>query len=140
MTTQKFTFSLEDMDTIRQKISRDTTYRTNSRTNPITGYPGADPQDIGHLMNHYADQIMFSRNTLEPVELAAMAHRRLMEIMPYSHDNFPTAIELLNHILIEYGFSPVSFPDNLSAYREAFILSEQTKDIEPFAKYIKSLL
>ncbi|MCI9388546.1 MAG: Fic family protein [Lachnospiraceae bacterium] len=39
------------------------------------------------LMAHLTDQILSSRSTLHPIELAAMAHKRLVDIHPFIDGN-----------------------------------------------------
>ena len=39
------------------------------------------------LMAHLTDQILSSQSTLHPIELAAMAHKRLVDIHPFIDGN-----------------------------------------------------
>ena len=41
------------------------------------------PDEVPHLMAHLVDQLSSSRTTLHPIELAAMAHKRLVDIHPF---------------------------------------------------------
>ena len=42
---------------------------------------------VPRLMAHLTDQILSSRSTLHPIELAAMAHKRLVDIHPFIDGN-----------------------------------------------------
>lgn len=66
---------------------------------------GAAPVDIPRLMDHLVEQILSSRFTLTPPELAAMAGRRLLEILPFDSKNEETAAALKKLILDAYGCS-----------------------------------
>lgn len=61
-------------------------------------------------MKHLADQIHSSRSTLHPIELAAMAHKRLVDIHPFVDGNGRTARLLMNLILVNVGYGVVSIP------------------------------
>ena len=52
-----------------------------------TEYVPPAPDEIPRLMTHLSDQILSSRSTLHPIELAAMAHKRLVDIHPFINGN-----------------------------------------------------
>lgn len=88
-------------------------------------------------MKHLADQIHFSQSTLHPVELAAMAHKRLVDIHPFIDGNGRTARLLMNLILVSRGYGVVSIPPVLrNDYISALSASRHLNDMEPFSKLI----
>jgi Fic family protein len=123
-----------------------TPYRTELLESSDTDYQPASPEDIERLMSHLADQIRFSRSTLHPIELAAMAYKRFIDIAPFSKGNEEKAEQLMNLILVRCGYSPVtmpspsSSPDQYKEYIEALTASRQTNDMEPFSKFIAGLV
>ena len=95
------------------------------------------PKDIPQLMKHLADQIHSSRSTLHPIELAAMAHKRLVDIHPFVDGNGRTARLLMNLILVNAGYGVVSIPPIWrNDYINALSASRRLNDIEPFSKLI----
>lgn len=108
------------------------------RNSPVTlsnlGYTPAQPEDIPRLMGHFTDQVASSRFSLHPIELAAMAHKRLIDIYPYEHNNEKTARLLMNLILVHNGYGIISVPP---VKRDAYFLSlsesRRLKDMEPFS-------
>lgn len=102
-----------------------------------TDYVPPAPEDIAHLMKHLADQIYSSKSTLHPIELAAMAHKRLVDIHPFIDGNGRTARLLMNLILVNAGYGVVSIPPVWrNDYINALSASRRKKDMEPFSKLI----
>lgn len=102
-----------------------------------TEYVPPSPEEIPHLMEHLVSQIHFSRNTLHPIELAAMAHKRLVDIHPFTDGNGRTARLLMNLILVNAGYGVVSIPPILrNNYINALSASRETNDMEPFSKLV----
>ena len=64
------------------------------------------PECMAALVTEMADQ----QGKLHPVELAAYAHRRLVDIHPFRDGNGRTARLLMNLILINQGYCIVSIP------------------------------
>ena len=94
-------------------------------------------RSIPQLMKHLADQIHSSRSTLHPIELAAMAHKRLVDIHPFVDGNGRTARLLMNLILVNAGYGVVSIPPIWrNDYINALSASRRLNDIEPFSKLI----
>lgn len=109
-------------------------YRTIQVTVPETGDVPPAPEEVPRLMSHLADQIHFSRSTLHPVELAAMAHKRLLDIYPFIDGNEKTALLLMNLILVHTGYGAVTItPDRQKDYISALTASRQLNDMEPFS-------
>ncbi len=122
-----------------QKVDADQAgqYRSNQVYISGTEYVPPAPDEISRLMKHLADQIHFSRSTLHPIELAAMAHKRLVDIHPFTDGNGRTARLLMNLILVHTGYGVVSIPPIWqNDYINALSASRQLNDMEPFSKLI----
>ena len=76
-----------------QKVDAEQAGRYRSIQVYISGteYIPPSAEDIPQLMKHLTDQIHSSRSTLHPIELAAMAHKRLVDIHPFVDGNGRTA-------------------------------------------------
>lgn len=95
-------------------------------------FPAAAPGDLPHLMRHFSDQILSSRFTLHPIELAAMGLKRLIDISPFESHNEETAVLLADLILVNAGFPPFFITDeNRASVTEALAVSRKTCDMEP---------
>lgn len=102
-----------------------------------TEYVPPAPDEIPRLMTHLTDQILSSRSTLHPIELAAMAHKRLVDIHPFIDGNGRTARLLMNLILVNTGYGIVSIPPVWrNDYINALSASRRLNDMEPFSKLI----
>lgn len=122
-----------------QKVDADQAdrYRTVQVCISGTEYVPPVPDDVPHLMKHLADQIRSSRSTLHPIELAAMAHKRLLDIHPFVDGNGRTARLLMNLILVNAGYGVTSIPPVLqNDYSDALSSSRQMNDIEPLSRLI----
>lgn len=85
-----------------QKVDADQAGQYRSIQVYISGteYIPPSPKDIPQLMKPLTDQIHFSHSTPHPIELAAMAHKRLVYIHPFVDGNGRTARLLMNLILV----------------------------------------
>ena len=102
-----------------------------------TEYIPPAPDEIPQLMKHLTDQIRSSLGTLHPIELAAMAHKRLVDIHPFIDGNGRTARLLMNLILVNAGYGVVSIPPIWrNDYIDALSASRRQNDMEPFCKLI----
>ena len=102
-----------------------------------TEYIPPSPEDVPQLMNHLADEIHFSRSVLHPIELASMAHKRLVDIHPFVDGNGRTARLLMNLILVNAGYGVVSIPPVWrNDYINALSAARRLNDMEPFSKLI----
>ena len=54
---------------------------------PAPGNHFPKPEDLDHLVSHFFSQLDFSRHTLHPVELAAMAYKRIVDMAPFEEKN-----------------------------------------------------
>ncbi len=122
-----------------QKVDADQSgqYRTILAFISGTDYVPPSPEEIPQFMKHLVDQIHFSQSTLHPIELAAMAHKRLVDIHPFVDGNGRTARLLMNLILMNAGYGVVSIPPVLrNDYVDALSASRRLNDMEPFSKLI----
>ncbi len=87
-------------------------YRTGSVM--ITGSSHSPPeaQEISYLMKEFVHWIKSSAKELHPVELAALAHHRLVHIHPFADGNGRTARLLMNLLLMQRGYPLVTILKN----------------------------
>lgn len=92
------------------------------RTEPLTdasGFTAAAPADLPHLMSHFFDQLMASAY-LPPIEYAAMAHKRFLDIQPWPLHNEEMAFLITGCLLLQRGVRPLILPPERRAdYEEA---------------------
>jgi Fic family protein len=95
----------------------------------VGSYIAPDWQDIEKLMN---DLILFiNKSTLNPVELAAIAHFRFEKIHPFGDGNGRIGRLLMNYILWQAGYPMLIIQyKNRKSYYKAF-----QKDENTFVKY-----
>jgi len=70
--------------------------------------PTAD--EVPAMMKAFIDELNQKSQNLHPVVLAAFAHKRLVEIHPFTDGNGRTARLLMNLILVNRGYQIVSIP------------------------------
>jgi Fic family protein len=107
----------------------------------ITGTEYVPPKaaDIPGLMMDFTDELNDERKRLHPVMLAAFAHRRLVDIHPFTDGNGRTARLLMNLILVSRGYQIVSIPPILRHdYIGALEAARSANDLagERFAMFI----
>lgn len=78
----------------------------------ITGsdYLPPIPKDVPQQMSEFVNKLNKKKDSLHPVVLAAFAHRRLVDIHPFTDGNGRTARLLMNLILVNKGYQIVSIP------------------------------
>lgn len=123
-------------DSRRMGIAADS-YRNGMPANTDYGYQPPQPEEVPRLTRHLTDQIQSSKSSLHPIELAAMAGKRLIDIQPFDTANEETAFRLMNLILVSAGYPPVSIGNvRWEAYQQALIVSRKEYDMEPFSRLI----
>lgn len=130
----------ETFDNLHSVVCGDNMYRDYETTVEITGIKAPSPVDLPHLMRHFADQIMSSRFSLNPVELAAMAHKRMIDIQPYSEGCFETAMALMNYIFACSNMPNIVIDPDDPLYHAALSSSTRTRDMEPFTKFVEGII
>ncbi|CAD6195156.1 unnamed protein product [Caenorhabditis auriculariae] len=73
---------------------------------------------------------------MDPVELAAIAHYKLVLVHPFTDGNGRTARLLLNLILMRSGFPPVILPVESRAEYYATLNVANLGDLRPFVRYV----
>jgi len=78
----------------------------------ITGTEYLPPEafEVPARMEAFISELNDKSKTLHPIVLAAFAHRRLVDIHPFTDGNGRTARLLMNLILINKGYQIVSIP------------------------------
>lgn len=107
----------------------------------ITGTEYVPPAagDVPGYMASFVEELAKRQGGLHPVEFAAYAHRRLVDIHPFQDGNGRTARLLMNLILINQGYCIISIPpvlrhDYIVALQQA--QREQNPFDEAFVKLI----
>lgn len=70
----------------------------------------ATAEDVPQMMTKLIAELNAKRDKLHPVEPAAYAHRRLVDIHPFHDGNGRTAQLLMNLILVNRGYCIVLIP------------------------------
>lgn len=131
----------EREDDSERTLQRDPAeYRQTEAGTDETGYQPPEAGELPRLMHHLEEQISFSRHTLHPVELAAMAYKRLLDISPFETGNQETACLLMNRILTHFGYQEITDPSCLGErYSRALAVSRTNRDMEQFAALVAGL-
>ncbi|ESO91747.1 hypothetical protein LOTGIDRAFT_163109 [Lottia gigantea] len=95
------------------------------------------PEDLDILMDQFLEWLNSEETlSLHPIELAALAHYKLVIIHPFYDGNGRTSRLLMNLILMQAGFPPVSIEvQDRQRYYE-FIDTANNGDIRPFIRFI----
>ena len=96
-----------------------------------------EASEISHLMDEFIgwlnSDLAFE---LHPIELAALAHYKLVTIHPFFDGNGRTSRLLMNLILMQVGFPPVIIPKEAKyKYYEALETANKG-DVRPFIRFI----
>lgn len=109
-------------------------YRTSLAKDPDADFLTPSPEDLPRLMSHLENQIHSSKSALHPIELAAMAQKRLIDIHPFEDGNEKTAEALGNLILSGSGYCPVTVPAcREKDFSDALASSRRSSDMEPLS-------
>ena len=103
----------------------------------ITGTDYLPPlaEDVPGLMDDFINELNTRKDTTHPILFAAYAHRRLVDIHPFTDGNGRTARLLMNLILVNKGYCVVSIPPIWRhKYIQALIAAQRADDPsdEPF--------
>jgi len=92
----------------------------------ITGseYMPPNPKEVPELMRAFVNELNENLSKIHTVQLAAFAHRKLVDIHPFVDGNGRAARLLMNLILIDGGYQIISMPpilrsDYINALRAA---------------------
>lgn len=97
----------------------------------ITGTEYVPPasEDVLGLMREFVAGLNAKRDSLHPVLLAAFAHRRLVDIHPFTDGNGRTARLLMNLVFVNKGYCVVSIPPILRGdYISALIAAQRAEN------------
>ena len=103
-------------------------YRTSDALPLGEGHTPPEAKDIAHFMHHFMNQLETSYIMFHPVEFAAIAYKRLLDIFPFASHNEETATLFLNLLLASEGYPVIDSPSHLDGYEKAM---EQAR-IMPF--------
>ncbi len=92
-----------------------------------TEYLPPTPDEVPAYMAEYVAEFRGKQTKLHPVLLAAWAHRRLVDIHPYTDGNGRTARLVMNLVLVNKGYCLVSIPPVL---RHSYISALQAAQRE----------
>lgn len=114
-------------------------YRTGQVFITGTEYVPPAAEDVPACMVTFVAELPQKQETMHPVEFAAYAHRRLVDIHPFQDGNGRTARLLMNLILINQGYCIVSIPpvwrhDYITALQQA--QRKRSPSDEAFVKLI----
>jgi Fic family protein len=104
-------------------------YRTHQVFITGTEYLPPEASDVSGLMETFVSDLNDKSRKLHPVMLAAFAHRRLVDIHPFTDGNGRTARLLMNLILVNKGYQIVSIPPILrTEYIGALVAAQKDKN------------
>ena len=113
------------------------TMRTTAVVPIESNYKVPSPDELEHLMNHLVDQLDSSKYALHPIELAALAHKRLLDIYPFLYGNGQVARLLMNLILIHAGYGiAIIPPEKKEEYYKALETSRKLYNPDPITNII----
>ena len=95
------------------------TYRTTTAQSLGKGHIPPAPEEIDHFMHHFMNQMETSHIMFHPVEFAAIAYKRLLDIFPFETHNEETATLFMNLLLAQEGYPVMDSPSALDGYEEA---------------------
>lgn len=95
------------------------TYRTSDISATGKDHKPPHPEEIEHFMNHFIGQLETSIALFHPVEFAAIAYKRFLDLSPFTSHNEETAALFLNVLLSSAGYPIIQNPVFLPGYAEA---------------------
>lgn len=81
------------------------------------GHKPPEASELHHFMGHFINQMLTSRPMFHPVEFAAIAYKRLLDIYPFDTCNEEVAALFMNLLLSASGYPVVTIP---AAYTEEY--------------------
>ena len=103
-----------------------------------TEYLPPSAEEVPQLMKEFIENINL-KDSLHPIEFAALLHKGLVDIHPFIDGNGRTARLLMNLVLVSEGYGVALIPPVLRReYIDSLIISQREKnsDVEPFIKLI----
>lgn len=88
----------------------------------------------------YFYQELLTKNTHNPLELAAWTHAEFVRIHPFLDGNGRTSRLIMNYQLMYHGFLPINILTNDRVrYYECLDIYASTYDLQPFADFVAEL-
>lgn len=115
------------------------TYRQESALPCGKGHKPPKASDIDHFMEHFINQMLTSRPMFHPVEFAAIAYKRLLDIYPFDAYNEEVAALFMNLLLSASGYPVVSIPTSYTEEYEAAMIEARKMpfpDTDPLLRLI----
>ena len=98
------------------------------------------PTQLEFMMNDFVSWMTRVRETMHPVQFAAMVHLEFVSIHPFADGNGRVARLLMNTVLIQAGYMLAVIPPRLRAdYLSAIRSDQQDDDEEPFCNLIAEM-
>lgn len=76
-------------------------------TLPEAGCYREESEELNRYIQHYLGQLEVSKGMYHPIEFAAIAHKRFMDVRPFAQGNEEIAWLLLNFWLIREGYAGI---------------------------------
>ncbi|ESO03201.1 hypothetical protein HELRODRAFT_100335 [Helobdella robusta] len=98
------------------------------------------PQEITNLMNDFIEWLNSEETfeALHPIEMAALAHYKLVYIHPFYDGNGRTSRLLMNLILMMAGYPPIILPVEQKQNYYQYLETANNGDVRPFIRFISS--
>ena len=96
-----------------------------------------NPTDVERLMDDF-DDWLYSREAdlLHPIELAALAHFKLVHIHPFTDGNGRTSRLLMNLFLMQAGYPPVIVRKEQRFEYYSYLQQGNLGDVRPFIRFV----
>ena len=107
----------------------------------LTGTPYVPPKwhELDKEIVNFFKWYKYENRKFHPLELAALAHLKLISLQPFVDGNSRLSRLLMNWILWKKGYPPIDIPvEDLENYYSSLDNYQIEKDEKPFVNYIKS--
>ena len=90
-------------------------YRTEDLQSKPIGIKPPEAGELPRLMGHFISQLQISRQMFHPIEYATICHKRILELYPFKDKNEEVAFLLLNVLLMQGGYQPITIEETQRA-------------------------
>lgn len=111
-------------------------YRTGSVIITGSKYTPPDAHEVPHQMSQLIRWVKDNKDRLHPIELAAIAHHKLVHIHPFFDGNGRTARLFLNLILMRDGYPLVIILKHDRKKYYDFLQKADSGDLKPIVRFI----
>lgn len=99
---------------------------------PDAGCYREETEELNRYIQHYLGQLEVSKGMYHPIEFAAIAHKRFMDVSPFFHGNEEIAWLLLNFWLIRGGYTGIPLEEiDQSQYQKALAQARNPQCPDP---------